>query len=106
MKILQPNFGSCSRIWTFKTRSYSGCHCEEALADEAIPWCEVLTLGLLRHKNCFILQQFLLKPLGTSLALPVRKGELLPGEWQRIALVEFSGPRQREIIVFFALLSE
>lgn len=37
--------------------------------------------------------------LGTSLSVPVEGGELLLGEWQRIVLIEFSGPRKREIVM-------
>ncbi|OHA53211.1 MAG: hypothetical protein A2991_00745 [Candidatus Terrybacteria bacterium RIFCSPLOWO2_01_FULL_58_14] len=35
--------------------------------------------------------------IGASLALPVRSGKPVLGEWQRIVLVEFAGPREREI---------
>ena len=34
--------------------------------------------------------------LGTSLSIPVKNGEPLLGEWQRIILVELDGPRNRE----------
>lgn len=37
--------------------------------------------------------------LGPSKTIPVRNGELLLGRWQGIALAEFDGPREREIIV-------
>jgi secondary thiamine-phosphate synthase enzyme len=37
--------------------------------------------------------------LGPSETIPVREGRLLLGTWQGIALVEFDGPREREIIV-------
>jgi secondary thiamine-phosphate synthase enzyme len=36
--------------------------------------------------------------IGTHLALPVRGGQLVLGEWQRAVLVEFSGPRERRIV--------
>ena len=39
--------------------------------------------------------------IGTSLSLPVRDGELLLGEWQRVILVEFDGPRKREVALTF-----
>lgn len=39
--------------------------------------------------------------IGTTLLLPVQDGALVLGTWQRVVLVEFSGPRQREIVVQF-----
>lgn len=37
--------------------------------------------------------------LGAAKAIPVRGGRLALGTWQGIALVEFDGPRSREIVV-------
>jgi secondary thiamine-phosphate synthase enzyme len=37
--------------------------------------------------------------IGTSVAVPVDKGHLVLGTWQRIILVELDGPREREVIV-------
>ena len=34
---------------------------------------------------------------GTSLTLPVRRGELLLGRWQRVALVELDHPKDRAV---------
>jgi secondary thiamine-phosphate synthase enzyme len=39
--------------------------------------------------------------IGTSLLVPVKNREPLLGEWQRIVLVEFDGPRKRQIAVSF-----
>jgi secondary thiamine-phosphate synthase enzyme len=39
--------------------------------------------------------------IGTSLAVPAKSGQILLGEWQRIVLIEFDGPRQREIAISF-----
>jgi secondary thiamine-phosphate synthase enzyme len=39
--------------------------------------------------------------IGTSLLVPVKSGKLLLGQWQRIILVEFDGPRRREIAIGF-----
>lgn len=39
--------------------------------------------------------------IGTSVALPVEKGKLVLGTWQRVVLVELDGPRQREVVVTF-----
>ena len=37
--------------------------------------------------------------IGPSLVVPVEKGELVLGPWQKIVLVEFGGPRERTIMV-------
>ena len=37
--------------------------------------------------------------LGPSEIIPIKDGKLLLGRWQGIALTEFDGPKQREIIV-------
>ena len=39
--------------------------------------------------------------VGTSVSVAVKGGELLLGEWQRIVLIEFNGPRRREIAISF-----
>ncbi len=39
--------------------------------------------------------------IGTSVALPVDKGELVLGTWQRVVLVELDGPRSRELVLTF-----
>jgi secondary thiamine-phosphate synthase enzyme len=39
--------------------------------------------------------------VGTSISIPIKKGRLDLGTWQRIALVEFDGPREREIALSF-----
>ena len=39
--------------------------------------------------------------IGTSLSLPVKSGELLLGQWQRLILIEFDGPRSREVASTF-----
>lgn len=37
--------------------------------------------------------------IGTSVTIPVKGGELVFGTWQRIVLIEFDGPRERELHV-------
>ena len=39
--------------------------------------------------------------VGPSLLVPVKDGALLLGEWQRIVLVEMTGPRPRSVVVSF-----
>ena len=42
--------------------------------------------------------------IGTSLTVPVNNGEIVLGTWQRIILLEFDGPRTRQIAL--SLVSE
>ncbi len=37
--------------------------------------------------------------IGTNLTIPVENNKLVIGSWQKIVLLEFDGPRTREIIV-------
>lgn len=39
--------------------------------------------------------------VGASVTQPVERGQLLLGAWQRIILLEFDGPRTRNIVVNF-----
>ena len=37
--------------------------------------------------------------VGEQISVPIKKGSLMLGTWQKIMLVEFDGPRSRNIIV-------
>lgn len=39
--------------------------------------------------------------IGTSINVPIENGNLILGEWQRIVLVEFNGPKKREIFIHY-----
>lgn len=39
--------------------------------------------------------------IGTSLTIPVENGKLVLGIWQRVVLIEFDGPRERNILINF-----
>ncbi|MDP2735381.1 MAG: secondary thiamine-phosphate synthase enzyme YjbQ [bacterium] len=39
--------------------------------------------------------------IGPSLSVPLEKGELVLGPWQKIVLIEFGGPRERTIAATF-----
>jgi len=41
--------------------------------------------------------------IGPSLSIPMKGGKLVLGIWQRVLLVELSGPRTREIAITHAL---
>lgn len=51
------------------------------------------------HNPAHVPDHILSAVIGTSLALPVEKGKMLLGTWQRVVLVELDGPREREIVV-------
>ena len=51
-----------------------------------------------RHdKPAHVAAHFLSALVGPSVHVPVRDGKLALGEFQRIVLLEFEGPRRREI---------
>ena len=37
--------------------------------------------------------------IGTSVMLPVERGSLVLGTWQRVVLMEFDGPRERQSVL-------
>lgn len=37
--------------------------------------------------------------IGTSISIPVKDGKLILGTWQRVVLVEFNGPKMREVVI-------
>jgi secondary thiamine-phosphate synthase enzyme len=37
--------------------------------------------------------------IGTSLTVPFENGKLVLGTWQRIILLEFDGPRDRQVVI-------
>jgi len=47
------------------------------------------------HTNDHIMSSL----IGSSISIPVTKGKLVLGTWQRIVLVELDGPRERNIVV-------
>ena len=58
-----------------------------------------------RHDSpAHVAAHFLSALVGPSLHVPIRDGQLALGEFQRIVLMEFEGPRRREIEVL--LLAE
>jgi secondary thiamine-phosphate synthase enzyme len=53
------------------------------------------------HDPSHVSDHILSSLIGTSLSVPVDDGELLLGTWQRIILLEFDGPRKRQIALSF-----
>jgi secondary thiamine-phosphate synthase enzyme len=53
------------------------------------------------HNPDHVKYHILASIIGASLSIPVEKGELLLGPWQKIVLIEFGGPRERTITATF-----
>jgi secondary thiamine-phosphate synthase enzyme len=51
------------------------------------------------HDPSHVPDHILSSIIGTSISIPVIKGKLDLGTWQRIVLVELDGPRSREIVI-------
>jgi secondary thiamine-phosphate synthase enzyme len=51
------------------------------------------------HDPAHVPDHILSALIGTSVAVPVDKGHLVLGTWQRVILVELDGPREREVVV-------
>jgi secondary thiamine-phosphate synthase enzyme len=51
------------------------------------------------HNPAHVPDHILSSLIGTSIAVPFERGQILLGTWQRIVLVELDGPRQRELVV-------
>lgn len=56
------------------------------------------------HNPAHVGDHILSALIGTSVSLPVENGKLLLGTWQRVILLEFDGPRERELA--FSFISE
>ncbi|PJE69302.1 hypothetical protein COU96_00470 [Candidatus Shapirobacteria bacterium CG10_big_fil_rev_8_21_14_0_10_38_14] len=53
------------------------------------------------HNPAHVGEHIMSSIIGSSLTLPVENGKLVLGTWQRVILVELSGPRERKIILSF-----
>lgn len=54
------------------------------------------------HDPNHVPEHILSSLIGTSLTLPINEEKLVLGTWQRVILIEFSGPRQRQILASFS----
>jgi len=59
--------------------------------------------GIYRHPHdpSHIGEHIMSSIIGPSITLPVEKGKLVLGTWQRVVLVELSGPRTRNSVFNF-----
>ncbi|HLK34330.1 MAG TPA: secondary thiamine-phosphate synthase enzyme YjbQ [Terriglobales bacterium] len=51
------------------------------------------------HNPAHVPDHILSALIGTSVTLPVERGSLVLGTWQRVVLMEFDGPREREAVL-------
>jgi secondary thiamine-phosphate synthase enzyme len=51
------------------------------------------------HNPAHVPDHILSALIGTSVALPFERGQIVLGTWQRIVLIELDGPRERELVV-------
>ena len=54
------------------------------------------------HNPAHVGDHILSALIGTSVSLPIEDGRLLLGTWQRVILLEFDGPRERELALSIA----
>ncbi len=53
------------------------------------------------HNPPHVVDHILSSIISPSLTVPVKEGELILGQWQRVVLIELDGPREREIVINF-----
>lgn len=51
------------------------------------------------HDPAHVPDHILSALIGTSVMLPVERGSLVLGTWQRVVLMEFDGPRERQSVL-------
>jgi secondary thiamine-phosphate synthase enzyme len=51
------------------------------------------------HNPAHVPDHILSALIGTSVALPFERGQILLGTWQRVVLIELDGPRERELVL-------
>jgi len=51
------------------------------------------------HDPSHVSDHILTSLIGTHLLLPFEKNKLILGTWQRVVLIEFNGPKEREIFI-------
>ncbi len=54
------------------------------------------------HNPSHVGEHIMSSIIGCSLSIPVKNEKLVLGTWQKVILIELSGPREREIVFNFA----
>jgi secondary thiamine-phosphate synthase enzyme len=91
--------GSCHLFLRHTTAGLMVMTWETGVPDDIMDILRSLTPNLAyRHDTpAHVAAHFLSALVGPSVHVPVRDGKLALGEFQRIVLMEFEGPRRREI---------
>lgn len=93
--------GSCHLYLRHTTAGLMVVTGESGVPEDIMDILQTLTPKLAyRHDSpAHVAAHFLSALVGPSVHVPVRDGRLLLGEFQRLVLMEFEGPRRREIEV-------
>jgi secondary thiamine-phosphate synthase enzyme len=93
--------GSCHLFLRHTTAALMVVTSETGVSEDIMDILQTLTPArAYRHDStAHVAAHFLSAFVGPSLHVPVRDGKLALGEFQRIVLMEFEGPRRREIEV-------
>ena len=91
--------GSCHLFLRHTTAALMVVTSETGVPEDIMDILQTLTpKTTYRHDSpAHVAAHFLSALVGPSLHVPVRDGKLALGEFQRIVLMEFEGPRKREI---------
>ncbi len=91
--------GSCHLFLRHTTAGLMVVTSETGVPEDIMDILQTLTPRLAyRHDSpAHVAAHFLSALVGPSVHVPVRDGKLALGEFQRIVLMEFEGPRRREI---------
>lgn len=99
---LQFKQGVCNLFLTHTTASLTTADLDPGTdLDLLAAFAELIPRLKYRHPHdpSHVPDHILSSLIGTSLTLPVEKGKLVLGTWQRVILIEFNGPREREIVL-------
>ena len=93
--------GSCHLFLRHTTAGLMVLTGEEGVPEDIMDVLQTLTPQIaFRHDSrAHVAAHFLSALVGPSVHIPVRDGKLALGEFQRIVLMEFEGPRRREVEV-------
>ena len=97
--------GVCSLFVLHTTVALTTADLDPGTADDFLDAFEALIPKLQYrhpHNPGHVKDHIMATILGASLTVPIEKGELMLGAWQKIILVELGGPRERNIVVSFS----
>jgi len=102
---LKMENGVCHLFVLHTTAALTTADLDPGTADDFLDAFEALIPRLQyrhRHNPGHVKDHIMATILGPSLCVPIEKGELMLGAWQKIILVELGGPRERNVVVSFS----